>query len=207
MTQFSLNGYKLASSFCIWESLGGGVCILISNNIIFQTIDLKQFCHEKTLEICAIKLHLKTIKLIIFCIYRAPAGNLKQFYDTLENILNHFLQSNVTYLIVSDLNINLFLKINDALKLVTLTNTFNLTQVVDFPTRIINNNGTLIDTIFLDTMICDKIQVKPFINGLSDHNAQIICLQNANIGLQQSVSKKKSRLINEQTIKNTFRLC
>jgi hypothetical protein len=75
-------------------------------------------------------------------------------------------------------------------------------QVVIFPTRIINNNGTFIDIIFVDTTIYDKIQVKPFINGLSDHDAQIICLQNANIGLQQSVSKIKSRLINEQTIKH-----
>jgi phosphoribosyl-dephospho-CoA transferase len=78
-------------------------------------------------------------------------------------------------------------------------NTFNLTQVVDFPTRTVNNNGTLIDNMFLDMTIYDKIQVKPFINGLSDHDAQIICL---NIGSQQSVSKKKkTRLINEQTIK------
>jgi hypothetical protein len=81
-------------------------------------------------------------------------------------------------------------------------NTFNLTQVVDFPTRISNNNGTLISTIFVDTMIYDKIEVRPLTNGLSDHDAQIICLQNANIGLQQNVLKKKSRLITEQTIKN-----
>jgi len=64
-------------------------------------------------------------------------------------------------------------------------------QVVIFPKRIINNNGTFIDTIFVDTTIYDKIQVNPFINGLSDHDTQIICLQNANIGLQQSVSKIK----------------
>jgi hypothetical protein len=85
-------------------------------------------------------------------------------------------------------------------------NTFNLTQVVDFPTRIINNNGTVIDTIFVDTKIYDKIQVKPFIYGLSDHGAQIICLQNANIGLLQSVSKIKPRLINERTIKHFLTL-
>jgi hypothetical protein len=78
------------------------------------------------------------IKLIIFCIYRAPAGNLKQFYDSLENILNHFLQPNVTHLICGDLNINLFIKSNDTLKLETLMNTFNPMQVVDFPTRLIN---------------------------------------------------------------------
>jgi hypothetical protein len=72
-------------------------------------------------------------------------------------------------------------------------------QVVDFLTRIINYNVTLIDPIVVENMIYDKIWVKPFINGLSDHDAQIICLQNANIRLQQSVSKKKSRLINERT--------
>jgi exonuclease III len=121
-----LDGYKLTSSFCRRESLGGGVCILISNNIFFQTIDLKQFCHEKTFEICAVKLHVKLIKLIIFCIYRAPAGNLKQFYDTLENILNHFLQPNITYLICGDLNIDIIKKSNDTLKLETMMNTFNL---------------------------------------------------------------------------------
>jgi hypothetical protein len=109
----------------------------------------------------------------------------------LENILNHFRQPNVTCLIYSDLNINLFVKSNNTLKLKTSINTFNLTQVVDFPTRIINNNGTLINTIFVDTMIYDKIQVKPFISGLSDHDAQIICLQNANIRLQQ-VSQRKN---------------
>jgi hypothetical protein len=140
-------------------------------------------------------------KLIIFCIYRAPAGNLKQFYDSLENILNHFLQQNVTYLICGDLNINYFIKSNDTLKLETLMNMFNLTQVIDFPTTVINNNGTLIDTIFVDIMIYDKIQVKPFVNGLSDHKVQIVHLQNANTGFQQSDYKKKIRLINEQTIK------
>ena len=140
--------------------------------------------------------------IFIYCIYRTTAGNVKQFYDTLENILKYFLQPNVTYFICSGLNTNLLTKHNDVLKLVTLMNTFNLTQVVDFPIGIINNIGTLIDTIFVDTMMYDKIQVKPFINGLSDHDAQIICLQNANIGLLQSVSKTKSRLINEQTIKH-----
>jgi hypothetical protein len=57
------------------------------------------------------------------------------------------------------------------------------------------------DIIFVKTTIHDKIQVKRFINGLPEHDAQIICLQNVNNGLQQNVSKKKTRLINEQTIK------
>jgi hypothetical protein len=118
----------------------------------------------------------------------------------LENILKYFLQPKVTFIVCGDLNINLLTKSNDALKLLTLMYTYNLTQVVDFPTRITNNNGTLIDTIFVDTSLYDKIQIRPLINGLSDHDAQIICLQKANITLQQNLPKKKSRLINDQTI-------
>jgi exonuclease III len=136
------------------------VCILISNNLVFQTINLNQFCFKKTFQICAIKLHVRIKKLIIFCIYRVPAGNLKQFYDSLENILNHFLQQNVTYIICGDININYFIKSNDTLKLETLMNMFNLMQVVDFPATVINNNGILTETIFVDITIYVKIQVQ-----------------------------------------------
>lgn len=78
-----LNGYTLVSSFCREESSGGGVCILTSTDIRFKTSDLKKICYEKRLEICAIKLNIKMIKLIVCCIYRAPSGNLKQFFDLL----------------------------------------------------------------------------------------------------------------------------
>ena len=205
ITKFSLEGYVLASGFCRKESLGGGVCILSNKNLVYQPTDLNQFCCEKTLEICAVKLHLKSLKLIIFCIYGAPTGSLKHFFTLMENILNYFLQPNVTFLICGDLNINLLTNSNEALKLLNLMNTYNLTQLVDFPTRISNNTLTLIDTIFVDISIYDKIEIKPFINGLSDHDAQIICLHKTNIIPQLKFSKKKSRLINDQTI-NSFQL-
>jgi hypothetical protein len=87
--------------------------------------------------------HFKSLKLIIFCIYRAPIENLEHFFSLLEKILNYFLQPKVTFPICCDLNINLLTKSNDASKLLTLMNTFNLTQVVDLPTRITNNNESL----------------------------------------------------------------
>jgi hypothetical protein len=164
-------------------------------------MDLNQYRHEKTLEICAVKLHFKSLKLMIFCVYRAPTGNLNLFFKLLENILNHFVQPNVTFLICGDLNINLLAKSNAASKLLTFMNTYNLSQVVDFPTRKTNNEGTLIDTIFVDTSIYDQIQIKPFINVLSDHDAQIICLHKINLTPQQNFPKRKSRVINDQTIR------
>jgi len=117
----------------------------------------------------------------------------------LENILNKFVQPNVTFLICGDLNINLLAKSNAASKLLTLMNTYNLSQVVDFPTRRNNNEGTLIDVIFVDTRIYDQIQIKPFINGLSDHDAQFIGLHKIDLISQQKFSKRKLRIINSQT--------
>ena len=49
-------------------------------NLAYQTIDLSKYCCEKVLEICAVRYQLKSLKLIIFCVYRAPSCNLKQFY-------------------------------------------------------------------------------------------------------------------------------
>jgi hypothetical protein len=66
ITKFSLEGYTLASVFCRKESLGGVVCILTNKNLAYQLIDLNQLCCEKTLEICVVKLHLKSLKVIIF---------------------------------------------------------------------------------------------------------------------------------------------
>jgi hypothetical protein len=56
--------------------------------------------------------------------------------------------------------------------------TFNLTQVVTFPTRICNNKGSLIDNIFLDKAKHNNVTVYAFDNGLSDHIAQILTLVN-----------------------------
>jgi hypothetical protein len=98
----------------------------------------------------------------------------------LKKILNHFFRPKVTYLICGDLNINLFDKTNnDTVKLEALINTFNLKQVVNFHTRMKINNGTLIDPIFVDSTIqvFENLQVAPFIHGLFEHDAQIICLK------------------------------
>jgi hypothetical protein len=53
---------------------------------------------------------------------------------------------------------------------------FGLYSTVDFPTRIYNNSITAVDNIFINTANQNSISVYPWINGLSDHDAQIIVL-------------------------------
>lgn len=54
--------------------------------------------------------------------------------------------------------------------------TFNLTEVVNFPTSIANNKGTLMNSFFLDIMKYSSITAYPFENGLSDCDRQIVYL-------------------------------
>ena len=168
--------------------------------LVYQTIDRSEYCSEKILEICAIRFQLKSFKLIILCVYRPPTGNLKQFYVLMENILNYLLKPAVSFLICGDLNISLLVNSSEATKLLTLMKTYNLTQMVDFPTRITHCTKTLLDASFVDTTICTKIESIPFINGLSDHDAQITCLHQINTATQKAVQKKKLRIFNNHTI-------
>jgi hypothetical protein len=53
--------------------------------------------------------------------------------------------------------------------------------LVDFPTRIYKNSITTIDNKFINTTNHKSISVYPWINGLSDHDAQIIVLHDITI--------------------------
>jgi hypothetical protein len=78
--------------------------------------------------------------------------------------------------------------------------TFNLTQIVTFPTKIFNNKGMLIDSIFLDNMKYNSMSVYPLEKGLSDHDAQILVAENMKLPLQTPAHKNKTWTADEQTI-------
>jgi len=79
-------------------------------------------------------------------------------------------------IICGDFNINFMVDTNHKRLLNSLLATFGLYGTVDFPTRIFNNNLMTIDNIFINTANQNSISVYPWINGLSDHDAQIIVL-------------------------------
>jgi hypothetical protein len=57
-----------------------------------------------------------------------------------------------------------------------LLDTYNLKSIVNFPTRIANGSGTAIDNFFIDLSL--KYTIRPLINGISDHDAQLLVLKN-----------------------------
>jgi len=56
--------------------------------------------------------------------------------------------------------------------------TYCLHSMIQFSTRIHNNSASAIDNIFINTFKYNNFTVYPWINGMSDHDAQIIVLHN-----------------------------
>jgi len=63
---------------------------------------------------------------------------------------------------------------------------YNLKSTVNFPTRIINGSSTAIDNIFIDLL--RNFTINLLINGLSDHNAQLLKLENIIVPIQELTS-------------------
>jgi len=54
----------------------------------------------------------------------------------------------------------------------------NIKSVANFATRLQNNTSMAIDNIFLDNSKINLSSISPIINGLSNHNAQILTTKN-----------------------------
>ena len=159
--------------FCRTTFKQGGVCIYVSNDIQFQSIDLVQFNREKDLEICAINIHLPCNKLVIICIYRSPTGNFNYFLQQLEYALDKLYKVSSDLILCGDFNINHLEENSRQYHLKSLFASFNLSDIVKFPTRISNNSITLIDNFYINTSRL-HFSIYPLINGLSDHDAQVL---------------------------------
>jgi hypothetical protein len=78
--------FKLGSKCYRHEFKNGGVCIFILEDLEFFSISFDKYCKEKDIEVCAIKLNITPIQLIILAIYRSPSGNFTSFLKILVSL-------------------------------------------------------------------------------------------------------------------------
>ncbi len=53
---------------------------------------------------------------------------------------------------------------------------YNLYSIINFPTRVQNTSATAIDNIFIDVSQFESYTVNSIINGVSDHDAQLLII-------------------------------
>jgi hypothetical protein len=167
----------------------------------FVSSDLEKYCKEQDLEVCAIKLCLASVTYCIISIYRSPVGKLPYFISNLDLVLNklHSISSNI--ILCGDVNINYLCESNTRTQLDSLLASYNLFNLVNFPTRIDNKSSTAIDGIFIDKYKFKNYIIMPVANGLSDHDAQFLVLNNLKVHNSKSCRYNK-RQINKTSIEN-----
>lgn len=126
------------------------------------------------------KINLLATIIYILSIYRSPTGNLMHFINDTDTILNHISKSNIEVIMCGQLNVNYLAdKCNKHQQLENLLATYNLISAVQFATRIISRTNSAVDNnTFVDISHIRKYTACLFIKDLSDHDTQIIKLQN-----------------------------
>ena len=122
------------------------------------------------------KLHISTHTIVIITVYKSPTGNITYFIHNLEAALNQVYQNAVDIILCGDFNINYFSNNQNKQALNSLLNSYSLYSIVEFPTVIHNNSDTMIDKIFINKYKNENYSVHPLINGLSDHDGQVLSL-------------------------------
>ena len=186
--------YSLGASYSRKTFLKGGVSIFVYRNIKYNTIKIDEYNIDKDFEVCAIQLDSALNKLCILAVYRSPKGDFTIFLKQLDLILQKLYNNKYSILICGGVNVNYLIDVNRRSRLVAVLHSVNLVGIVEFPTRYGLNSQTAIDNVFINTSTFGKYELYPSVNGLSDHNAQLVILVN---GIKKekdckSTVKKKS---------------
>ena len=144
-------------------SRGGGVAIYIRNCIKHYSLNI-----VGGLEQLWIMITVNGVKISLGVVYRPPNSSLPQFFDEMEDTLADIVLGADVIILTGDFNVNLLtLDSGDARRFCDLLASFNLTQIIDLPTRVALGVESLIDLI----CISDRDLVADYGNlpGLSDH--------------------------------------
>jgi hypothetical protein len=80
--------------------------------------------------------------------------------------------------------------------------TYNLSHTVDFATRMQNKSNTVTDNIFMDNSRLGSTITLPLVNGPSDHDAQLLTINNIYAVTKKVSLKQRTRIINSETLTN-----
>lgn len=120
----------------------GGVLCYVKDSIRCNEIKFT----DCELECLGLNMELSSaMSFTLIVIYRPPSANVS-FYEKFRELLQQ-CNFNREVLVMGDLNIN-WLNSSTRQQLKQVTDSFNLKQIIDGPTRITNSSSTQIDLLF-----------------------------------------------------------
>jgi hypothetical protein len=149
---------------------------------------------------------LKLVFSLLLCIYRSPSGNVREFLEQLDLILKYLYKPKFEFIICGDFNVNLLIDSSPVQQLILLMQSYNLFHITDFPTRTTKGSNTAIDNICIDLSRINSFQIFSLTNGLSDHEAQYLRLNNIFYHQTGNYSIVKKRLITNSAVSTCIKL-
>jgi len=179
----------LGAEFSRYPYHKGGVCMFIQKYFPFSVINIEQFCKDKELEVCALRLDFLPFKVCIISLYRSPNGNFQYFIKGLGTIINKIYKPEVQLKICGDININYLTESKEKQGLNNILKSYNLVNVVNYPTKIKSNSRSARDNIFLDTTQFGMYTTCSMSNCLLEHDDQMLELYVVNLNSNRNVYK------------------
>lgn len=200
--------FKFASYFARSNCTHGGslICVRSKSNLNFNEIStFKKLSVECHIEMCGISVKLEeNDKVVIFCVYRPPNGDLKIFFSRLTSALNFVTKNKYRYTILcGDLNINLLDRCLHTKLLCDIFESFQLNVTTNEPTRVVQNVNGHTSSSALDYLVTNlpssnyKVQVYDAL--LADHLAHLFSFSVSLENKREKVFGLK-RIINEGNI-------
>jgi hypothetical protein len=151
---------------------------IIQANLKYTTINTDEHNIDKDIEACAIQLGSTFHKLCVLTTYKSPSGNFINFLNQLDLNLQKLYSNKYNIFICGDINVNFLIDNNRRSQLDAVLHSNNLVCIDKFPTKFDPNSHTAIDNVFIDTSTIGKYDLYSLINGLSDHDTQLLILNN-----------------------------
>ena len=155
---------------------GGGLCVYIKKNYKVSSLENVSSVSDNNFQQLWLKVQSRCYKSFVICtVYRPPSTPLN-FIDDLANSLIESLLSGLDVIILGDLNCNLLQDNAESRALNDFCSTFNLTQLINKPTRATKNGESLIDVVMTtnEKLIASN---DVLMSTISDHNLVYISLK------------------------------
>ena len=155
---------------------GGGLCVYIKKNYKVSSLENVSSVSDNNFQQLWLKVQSRCYKSFVICtVYRPPSTPLN-FIDDLANSLIESLLSGLDVIILGDLNCNLLQDNAESRALNDFCSTFNLTQLINKPTRATENGESLIDVVMTtnEKLIASN---DVLMSTISDHNLVYISLK------------------------------
>ena len=75
----SMDNHSLGAFYSRKCFVRGVTSIFVHSSLKFTTLKLNNYCHDKDIEVCAIRLKSIFNRLCIISVYRSPLGNFADF--------------------------------------------------------------------------------------------------------------------------------